>query len=106
MLNSDPKMHFLNNFQILDEAGISNCFIYSSLDSSARKIALGKFRSRKSNVMIVTDIAARGIDIPILDNVINFHFPSKPKLFMHRVGTTYDFRTCIYLYISGLLTES
>src|SRR4051812_45262491 len=37
----------------------------------------------KANVLIVTDVAARGVDIPLLDNVINLHFPPKPKMFVH-----------------------
>lgn len=65
--------------------GISNTYIYSNLDPSARKINAAKFSQNKAKVLIVTDIAARGIDIPQLDNVINFNFPAKSKLFVHRV---------------------
>ncbi|XP_046821436.1 ATP-dependent RNA helicase DDX54 isoform X2 [Vespa crabro] len=72
--------------QILDKAGISNTFIYSNLDPSARKINAAKFQMSKVKTLIVTDVAARGIDIPHLDNVINFNFPAKCKLFVHRVG--------------------
>lgn len=61
-------------------------YIYSSLDHTARKINIGKFVHRRAMVLIVTDVAARGIDIPLLDNVINYNFPSKAKLFLHRVG--------------------
>ena len=52
----------------------------------ARQIATAKFRAGKANVLVVTDVAARGLDIPLLDNVINFDFPAKPKLYVHRAG--------------------
>ncbi|XP_017066380.1 ATP-dependent RNA helicase DDX54 [Drosophila eugracilis] len=71
---------------ILTEAGISNSSVYSSLDPAARKINTAKFVNKKVSVLIVTDVAARGIDIPSLDFVVNLHFPGKPKLFVHRVG--------------------
>eukprot|EP00058_Branchiostoma_floridae_P023172 XP_002608662.1 hypothetical protein BRAFLDRAFT_211958 [Branchiostoma floridae] len=66
--------------------GLSCSAVYSSLDQTARKINIAKFTHKKTKVMLVTDIAARGIDIPMLDNVINYNFPCKPKLFVHRVG--------------------
>lgn len=72
--------------ELLSKTGFDCCSIYGSLDPAARKIALGKFRAGKAKVMLVTDVAARGIDVPLLDNVVNFDFPSKPKLFVHRAG--------------------
>ncbi|KRZ77020.1 ATP-dependent RNA helicase DDX54 [Trichinella papuae] len=60
--------------------------LYSSMDSEARRVNVEKFHRKLINILIVTDLAARGVDIPLLDNVINFHFPAKPKLFVHRVG--------------------
>ena len=77
---------FIIPLQILREAGISCSYTYSSLDQTARKINVAKFRAKKTMVLIVTDLAARGIDIPLLDNVINYNFPAKAKLFVHRVG--------------------
>lgn len=72
--------------QVLDWSGIKNTFLYSDLHPLARKINAAKFQMGKVDVLVVTDIAARGIDIPLLDSVINYHFPPKPKLFVHRVG--------------------
>uniref|UniRef100_A0A0K0FXL3 RNA helicase n=1 Tax=Strongyloides venezuelensis TaxID=75913 RepID=A0A0K0FXL3_STRVS len=71
---------------ILEKANISCTHLYSQLDPTARKENIQKFHEKKANILIVTDVAARGVDIPLLDNVINFHFPPKAKLFVHRVG--------------------
>ncbi len=58
--------------------------IYGTLEQTARNANLGRFRARKCRVLVVTDVAARGIDVPLLDNVINYDFPDKAKLFVHR----------------------
>ncbi|XP_051017555.1 ATP-dependent RNA helicase DDX54 isoform X2 [Acomys russatus] len=71
--------------ELLTAQGVSCTHIYSALDQTARKINLAKF-THKCSTLIVTDLAARGLDIPLLDNVINYSFPAKGKLFLHRVG--------------------
>lgn len=73
---------------LLQEAGFAVSYAYGSLDQTARKIQVQNFRTGVSNILVVTDVAARGIDIPILANVINYDFPSQPKIFVHRVGRT------------------
>ena len=60
--------------------------IYGQLDSTARKINLAAFRAKRIPILLTTDVASRGLDLPLLDYVINFDFPAKPKLFVHRVG--------------------
>lgn len=61
---------------------------YGSLDQTARKMQVQDFRNGITSILVVTDVAARGIDIPILANVINYDFPAQPKIFVHRVGRT------------------
>eukprot|EP01080_Neovahlkampfia_damariscottae_P005159 gene5159-8765_t len=74
--------------ELLNQNNLDSTMLYGTMDPTARKIGIGKFKAKKSNILIVTDLAARGIDIPLLDVVINYDFPSKPKVFVHRVGRT------------------
>lgn len=85
-LSVNPSVFIHEPPQLLSSEGVDCAYIYSALDQTARKINIGKFVHRKAMVLLVTDVAARGIDIPLLDNVINYNFPSKAKLFLHRVG--------------------
>ncbi|KAA3679386.1 ATP-dependent RNA helicase DDX54/DBP10 [Paragonimus westermani] len=79
--------HHVEFFQMfLTEVGQSCASVHSGLDSVARNTAIKQFRAGSIRVLLVTDVAARGVDIPLLDNVINYHFPPLPKLFLHRVG--------------------
>ncbi|KAL5108762.1 ATP-dependent RNA helicase DDX54 [Taenia crassiceps] len=71
---------------VFKEVGIDCTVVHSGLDPVARNMAVSSFRHGQVRCLLVTDLAARGIDVPLLDNVINFHFPAQAKLFVHRVG--------------------
>jgi ATP-dependent RNA helicase DDX54/DBP10 len=60
--------------------------IYGSMDHQARQQNLLSFRNGQAPILVVTDVAARGIDVPLIDHVIHYHFPASPKLFVHRSG--------------------
>lgn len=79
-------VEYLANF--LKAYGYATSYVYGSLDQTARKMQVQEFRSGVTNILVVTDVAARGLDVPLLANVINYDFPSQPKIFVHRVGRT------------------
>lgn len=84
-----PTKHhveFVTGF--LRAAGYLVSYIYGSLDQRARREQLYRFRIGLTNLLVVTDVAARGIDIPVLANVINYSLPASSKIFIHRVGRT------------------
>jgi ATP-dependent RNA helicase DDX54/DBP10 len=72
---------------LLQRYGFAVSYVYGSLDQTARSLQVEDFRRGRSNILVVTDVAARGIDIPVLANVINYDFPL-PKVYIHRVGRT------------------
>lgn len=82
------KHHVEYLANLLREAGYAVSHVYGSLDQVARRTNVEDFRTGKTNVLVVTDVAARGVDIPVLANVINYDFPSQPKIYVHRVGRT------------------
>ncbi|GAA6026229.1 hypothetical protein JCM11491_005163 [Sporobolomyces phaffii] len=73
---------------LLTAAHYSVSAIYGSMDQTARKIALARFRHSQTSILVVTDLAARGIDVPGVENVINYDFPNGTRAFVHRVGRT------------------
>lgn len=62
--------------------------IHGNKSQNARQNALNNFKSGKSNIIVATDIAARGIDIQDLGMVINFDLPDVPETYVHRIGRT------------------
>lgn len=71
---------------LLNKVGVTSTVVYGSMDQDARESHLKQFRNGQISYLIVTDLAARGIDVPLLNNVINLHFPPTSKLFVHRCG--------------------
>ncbi|KAG6845700.1 ribosomal RNA processing protein [Tephrocybe sp. NHM501043] len=73
---------------ILRTLGFPAVPLHGQLSQSQRLGALGKFKSGGRKVLVATDIASRGLDIPSVDIVINFDIPTHSKDYIHRVGRT------------------
>lgn len=74
--------------QRLERAGISAAAIHGNKSQNARTAALSGFKSGIVEVLVATDVAARGIDIAHLPNVINFELPKAAPDYVHRIGRT------------------
>ena len=72
----------------LAKARITAQAIHGNKSQIARQIALNNFKSKRTRVLVATDIAARGIDIKELPYVINFDLPNIPETYVHRIGRT------------------
>lgn len=72
----------------LEEAGIAHGCFYGSMEQKDRERALIKFRNGTHKLIVATDLAARGIDIPEIKFIIHFHLPMKAHEFTHRNGRT------------------
>ena len=74
--------------QYLERAGINAAVIHGNKSQGARTKALGDFKAGRVTVLVATDIAARGLDIPQLPLVVNFDLPLVPEDYIHRAGRT------------------
>ncbi len=72
----------------LNKCGISAAAIHGNKTQAARTKALDNFKKNEVRVLVATDIAARGLDIPLLPHVINFELPNVPEDYVHRIGRT------------------
>lgn len=72
----------------LVKQGISAAAIHGNKSQGARTKALKGFKDNSIRVLVATDIAARGLDIPLLPHVINFELPNVPEDYVHRIGRT------------------
>jgi len=72
----------------LKESGITNVYYHGALEQHERDAALSKFRNGTSNVLVTTDLAARGLDIPNIRYIIHYHLPLTEDAFIHRNGRT------------------
>jgi len=72
----------------LEKARIPAQAIHGDKSQGARELALKNFKSKRTRVLVATDIASRGIDVEELSCVINFDIPNIPETYVHRIGRT------------------
>lgn len=73
---------------LLKERGIPNVFYHGALEQPERESALAKFRNGSYDVLVTTDLASRGLDVPNIRYIIHYHLPSTEEVYTHRNGRT------------------
>ena len=74
--------------QQLDKSGYSAIALQGNMSQAQRDRAMSGFRSRRFDILVATDIAARGIDVSAVSHVINYDVPNTPEAYTHRIGRT------------------
>ena len=74
--------------RLLDERGYEAAALHGDVPQGQREKILARFRSRKTRILVATDVAARGIDITGLSHVVNYSLPFDAATYVHRIGRT------------------
>lgn len=74
--------------QLLKDKGIVNVFYHGGMEQQERESAMCKFKNGTSNVLVTTDLASRGLDIPDIKYIIHYHLPATGDVYTHRNGRT------------------
>ncbi len=84
--------------QLLTDKGILNVFYHGGMEQQERDVALCKFRNGTSSILVTTDLASRGLDIPNIRYIIHYHLPMSEEVFTHRNGRTARIETSGTIY--------
>lgn len=74
--------------QKLKDASLSVNVLHGNLQQNKRKYIINDFRKKIFRIMVATDVAARGLDVPHIEHVINYDLPNCPEDYVHRIGRT------------------
>jgi ATP-independent RNA helicase DbpA len=72
----------------LTDSSVVNEYFHGGLEQAIRERVLGKFRNGSCNILVCTDLASRGLDIPEVKHVVHYHLPANEQAYIHRNGRT------------------
>ena len=85
-LNYRDSVERVNSY--LREQGFTTSYFHGGLEQRQREDMLYKFSNGSANILVSTDLASRGLDIPDIQNIIHYHLPESEEGYIHRVGRT------------------
>jgi superfamily II DNA/RNA helicase len=89
--------------ELLKEKGISQETFHGGMEQDERERALLKFKNDSSRILITTDLASRGLDIPEVESIVHYQLPTKEDAFIHRNGRTARMHAKGFVYL--IMTE-